>query len=36
MVVASGGNLYPLMFESILKDVTDISTDWQIVFKLRG
>jgi len=36
MIVASGGNLYPLMFEEILKDVEGISSDWQIVFKLRG
>ena len=36
MVVASGGNLYPLMFEDILKDVEEISTDWQIVFRLNG
>lgn len=35
MVVASGGNLYPLMFEEILKDVEGISSDWQIVLKLR-
>ncbi len=36
MVVASGGNLYPLMFENILKDIRGITSDWQIVFKLRG
>ncbi len=36
MVVASGGNLYPLMFENILKDVENITEDWQIVFKLSG
>lgn len=36
LVVASGGNLYPLMFEDILKDVPGITTEWQIVFKLRG
>lgn len=36
MVVASGGNLYPLMFEEILKDVKGITSDWQIVFYLRG
>jgi phenylacetate-CoA ligase len=35
MVVASGGNLYPLMFEDILKDVEGITSDWQIVFRLR-
>lgn len=36
MVVASGGNLYPLMFQEILKDVDGITSDWQIVFDLRG
>jgi phenylacetate-CoA ligase len=36
MVVASGGNLYPLMFEEILKDVEGITSDWQIIFYLRG
>lgn len=36
MVIASGGNLYPLMFEDILKDVEGITSDWQMVFKLRG
>lgn len=36
MVVASGGNLYPLMFEAILKDIDGITSDWQIVFRLRG
>ena len=36
MVVASGGNLYPLMFEEILRDVHGISRDWQIVFTLEG
>lgn len=36
LVVASGGNLYPLMFEEILKDVDGITSDWQIVFKLQG
>jgi len=36
LVVASGGNLYPLMFEEILKDVEGISSDWQIIFKLHG
>ena len=35
LVVASGGNLYPLMFEEILKDVEGISSDWQIVFYLK-
>ena len=36
LVVASGGNLYPLMFEEILKDVEGITSDWQVVFRLRG
>jgi phenylacetate-CoA ligase len=36
MVVASGGNLYPLMFEEIFKGIDGITGDWQIVFKLRG
>ena len=36
LIVASGGNLYPLMFEEILKDIDGITNDWQIVFYLRG
>lgn len=36
LIVASGGNLYPLMFENILKDVEGITSDWQIVFRLQG
>jgi phenylacetate-CoA ligase len=36
LVVASGGNLYPLMFEEILKDVPYISKDWRVVFRLDG
>ena len=36
MVVASGGNLYPLMFESILRDVPGLTRDWQVVFSLDG
>lgn len=36
MVIASGGNLYPLLFEDILKDVAGITSDWKIVFRLRG
>lgn len=36
LIVVSGGNLYPLMFENILKDVEGITSDWQIVFSLRG
>lgn len=36
MVVASGGNLYPLMFEKILDGIEEITKDWQVVFKLNG
>jgi phenylacetate-CoA ligase len=36
LVVASGGNLYPLMFENILKHVRGLTHDWQVVFKLEG
>lgn len=36
LVVASGGNLYPLMFQEILKDVGGITSDWQVIFRLRG
>jgi phenylacetate-CoA ligase len=36
LVVASGGNLYPLMFENILKPVRGLTHDWQVVFKLEG
>ncbi len=36
MVVASGGNLYPLMFQEILKDIPGISNDWQVIFMLKG
>jgi phenylacetate-CoA ligase len=36
LVVASGGNLYPLMFENILRPVTGLTHDWQVVFKLDG
>jgi phenylacetate-CoA ligase len=36
LVVASGGNLYPLMFQEILKDVAGITSEWQVVFRLRG
>ncbi len=36
LVVASGGNLYPKMFEEILSDVEGISNDWQIAFRLKG
>ncbi len=36
MVVASGGNLYPLMFENILQSVRGHTHDWQVVFRLEG
>ena len=36
MVVASGGNLYPLMFEHILRNVPGLTHDWQVVFTLDG
>ncbi|HWB54032.1 MAG TPA: AMP-binding protein [Tepidisphaeraceae bacterium] len=36
LVVASGGNLYPLMFQTILNDVPELTHDWQVVFKLDG
>ncbi len=36
LIVASGGNLYPLMFEKILGEVEGLTHDWQIVFKLEG
>jgi phenylacetate-CoA ligase len=36
LVVASGGNLYPLMFETILRDVAGLTHDWQVVFTLEG
>lgn len=36
LVVASGGNLYPLMFENILRDVAGLTHDWQVVFTLEG
>lgn len=36
LVVASGGNLYPLMFENILQPVAGLTHDFQIVFKLAG
>jgi phenylacetate-CoA ligase len=36
LVVASGGNLYPLMFDRILHDVQGLTHDWQIVFRLDG
>ena len=36
LVVASGGNLYPLMFERILRAVPGLSYDWQVIFRLQG
>ena len=36
LVVASGGNLYPLMFENILRPVQGLTHDWQVVFRLEG
>jgi phenylacetate-CoA ligase len=36
LVVASGGNLYPLMFENILRPVAGLTHDFQIVFRLAG
>jgi phenylacetate-CoA ligase len=36
MVVAAGGNLYPLMFESILRPIIDRACNWQVIFKLDG
>ena len=35
LVVASGGNLYPMMFENILRPVPGLTHDWQVVFRLR-
>lgn len=36
LVVASGGNLYPKMFENIIDRVPGLTHDWQVVFKLEG
>jgi phenylacetate-CoA ligase len=36
LVVASGGNLYPLMFENILRPVPGLGLDFQVVFRLQG
>jgi phenylacetate-CoA ligase len=36
LVVASGGNLYPLMFERIIRAVAGVTYDWQVVFRLEG
>ena len=35
LVVASGGNLYPMMFENILRPIQGLTHDWQVVFKLK-
>lgn len=36
MVIAAGGNLYPLMFEEIFNGISGITTDWQVVIKHNG
>ncbi|HEY1685074.1 MAG TPA: AMP-binding protein [Tepidisphaeraceae bacterium] len=36
LVVASGGNLYPLMFQTILNDIPGLTHDWQVIFRLDG
>ncbi len=36
LVVASGGNLYPKMFEDILRRVPGLTLEWQVVFRLEG
>lgn len=36
LIVASGGNLYPRMFENILRPIPGLESDFQIVFKLSG
>jgi phenylacetate-coenzyme A ligase PaaK-like adenylate-forming protein len=36
LVVASGGNLYPKMFENIIGRLSGLTHDWQVVFKLEG
>jgi phenylacetate-CoA ligase len=36
LIVASGGNLYPLMFEQILRQVPGLGLDFQVIFKLEG
>ncbi len=35
IVVAGGGNLYPLMFENILAGVAGLTRDWQVVLRLQ-
>jgi phenylacetate-CoA ligase len=36
LVIASGGNLYPLMFENILREVPGLGLDFQVIFSLEG
>jgi phenylacetate-CoA ligase len=36
LIVASGGNLYPKVFEDILDDVAGLEHEWQVVFRLEG
>jgi len=36
LIVASGGNLYPLMFENILRPIPGLGLDFQVIFKLEG
>ena len=36
LVVASGGNLYPKMFEDVLRQVPGLTLEWQVVFLLEG
>ena len=36
LVVASGGNLYPLLFENVFSAVPELTRDWQVVFYLDG
>ena len=36
LIVASGGNLYPLMFENILRPLPGLTHDWQVIFKLEA
>jgi phenylacetate-CoA ligase len=36
LVIASGGNLYPLLFANVFQAVPAVGRDWQVVFKLEG
>ncbi len=36
LVVASGGNLYPKLFEDVLRPVPGLTLEWQVVFLLEG